>query len=627
MERIVGNLSQIHLHSSFSILDSVSKIEDIVKRIKEHGNTHVALTDHGTISAMPAMAYECKKAGIQHIPACEFYMTPDVEQKTEEGVEGGRGKRTAHHLILLAMNENGWRNIKLLNTQANRQFYYVPRIDYKDLEKYGSDIICLTACLKGIVPHYLAIDDFDKAAFHARKLKSIFEDRFYLEVQDGGLDVQPKINRAMRALGEHLDIPIVGCQDAHYVDRNDVEAHEALWAIRTQDTFDQPVGYGKGKEFRPYYRTREYWLKSFEEILGEDLTTEDGNRRRTDLLQSELEMSQIIAERCKPIPIESKMHLPRYEFVPEVAAGCATKCHADTDIHGHTEDLTSFNYLFQLVSDGYEKRFNQPYFDAPDEYRLRVEKEMGDIKLAKLADYFLIIWDICSWAMSEKIPVGPARGSAAGSLVSYCLYITHIDPIPYGLIWERFYNAGRVGSLADIDLDFSKRRRDEVINYIKNRFGENRVAQMVTFNTLGTKAALKDTAKVLGSQGMSFDDANLMTRYVPDKPEDIADAVERSDKLKEYKENNPRLFSIAEKLEGCPKSSGKHAAGILISDEDFSTGNIPLRWDTKGKHLITEWDGDTLDKLGLMKVDILGISTLDVLADVAKEVNKGLKSK
>ena len=226
-----------------------------------------------------------------------------------------------------------------------------------------------------------------------------------------------------------------------------------------------------------------------------------------------------------------------------------------------------------------------------------------------------------SWAKSKDIPVGPGRGSAAGSMVSYCLGITGIDPLKYNLIWERFFNRGRIGSLADIDLDFSMRRREEVITYIKNRFGKNRVAQMVTFNTLATKAALKDTAKLLGSKGMSFEEANVMTRFVPDKPKNIQDALDRSPKLKEYQDNNERLFNIAKKIEGCPKSSGKHAAGILISDEPFDTGSVPLRWDTKKKELITEYDGDTLSDLGLLKVDILGLKTLDVLYNTRIDVN------
>jgi DNA polymerase-3 subunit alpha len=613
------------MHSSYSILDAVAKVPDIAKRLKQYGHTHAAITEHGNMASGPEFYAECKKNGIQMIPAEEFYFVPDAAEQKEEAVEGGRGKKTAHHLILLAMDDEGWKNLKILNTEANKKFYYVPRIDYKDLEKYGNGIICLTACLKGIVPHNLATENFDEAAIHARRFKSIFQDRFYLEVQDGGLDVQPIINHQMRALGKHLDIPIVGCQDAHYVDRDDVEAHEALWAIRTRDTFDKPVGYGKGKEFRPYYSTKEYWLKDMNAILKEPLTTEKGEKRMTTMLQSELEMSQIIAERCKPVKLDGKMHLPRYEFVPEVAAGCATKCHSNQDGHGHTEDLTSFNYLTQLVYDGYEVRFGHSFYDASQEYRERVAKELADIKLAKLADYFLIVWDIVNWAHSAFIPLGPGRGSAAGSLVSYCLRITNIDPIKYGLIWERFYNAGRVGSLADIDLDFSAARREEVISYMKNRFGENRVAQMVTFNTLGTKAVLKDTAKLLGKEGMSFEDANVMTRFVPDKPKDLDDAIERNDTLKGYADKNPRLFSIARKLEGCPKSSGKHAAGVIISDEPFESGSIPLRYDTKNKMPITEWDGDMLDKLGYLKVDCLGITVLDILEDVKNEVNGDLK--
>src|SRR5690606_10014753 len=306
---------------------------------------------------------------------------------------------------------------------------------------------------------------------HATILKDIFGDRFYLEVQDGGLDVQPKVNRTMRALGEHLGVPIVGCQDAHYIDRNDVEAHEAIWAIRTSrqgkvHTLDMPIGYGQGKEFRPYYSTREYWLKDFSHILGEHVTNPDGEKRPSDITQAELEMSAIIADRCKNIPIDFDMHLQRYEFIPEVSDGCATSCN---DLHHHekgeTVDLTSFNYLVELVTNGYTERYGYSWQDAPDEHKERLKKELTDIKDAGLADYFLIVWDVVRWAKDNDIEVGPGRGSAAGSMVSYCLKITGICPLKYGLIWERFFNRGRIGSLADIDLDFSMSRREEVISY------------------------------------------------------------------------------------------------------------------------------------------------------------------
>jgi len=612
------------MHSSFSILDAVSKIDEIVDRLSQYGHKAAALTDHGTIAGVPEFYNACKKKGIKPILASEFYMVPDAAEHKRLAA-AGEEKRNPYHLILMAMNDEGWTNIKLLNTKANEKFYFNPRIDYNDLKEHGNGLICLTACLKGIVPYNLSIEKYDEAARHAKILQSIFGDRLYLETQDGGLNIQPGINSAMRALGKSLDIKVVGCQDAHYIDRNDVVAHEALWAIRTKHSLDTPIGYGKGKEFRPYYSTREYWLKDFEHILKEELTTEGGEKRKTTLTEQELDITLEIADRIGDVKIENKMHLPKYEFVPEYSLGCATKdscTHHQEQAEGTVEDLTSFNYLVQLVHDGYKKIYGIDVFDAPAEHRERIAKELGDIKFARLADYFLIVWDIVAWAKSKGIPSGPGRGSAAGSLVSYCLGITKIDPMKYGLIWERFYNVGRAGSLADIDMDFSMDRRDEVVAYIKRRFGENRVAQMVTFNGLKPKAALKDTSKVLGKRGMPHADANVMTRLVPDKPKNLQDAVDRSEKLKEYENKNPDLFSIAKKLEGCPKSSGKHAAGIIISDEDFSTGSVPLRWDAKKKELITEWDGNTMDKMGYLKADVLGLKTLDVLALIEKDFNK-----
>jgi len=620
-------MTHLHLHSSYSILDAISKIPDIVTRAKEYGHTSIALTDHGTIAGVPEFYKECKKQDIKPILACEFYMVDDHEQdKIKAKIDKRRASRN-HHIIMLAMNQKGWENIKILNTKANEKYYYSARLDYKDMIEYNEGIICLTACLKGIVPWHISEGNFDVAAEHAKKLKGIFGDRFYLETQDGGLNIQPEINKLMRQLGEHLDIPIVGCQDAHYIDRNDVEVHEAIWAIRTKDTFDKPVGYGKGKAFRPYYSTREYWLKNAHHMLRESLTTEDGEERMSTLTEAELEMSSKIADRIGDVEIKHKLHLPKYEFVPNIGTGCATKDCGHEDQDGETIDLTSFNYLVELVMSGYENRYGVPIEEASEEHKARVKKELRDIKDARLADYFLIIWDIVNWARSQHIPVGPGRGSAAGSIVSYILKITGIDPIKYGLIWERFYNIGRKGSMADIDLDFSRSRRGEVIKYIEERFGKDRVAQMVTFNTLKTKAALKDTAVILGKEGMNFQDANVMTRNVPAKIKSLADAIDKNDKLKEYKDKNPRLFRIAEKLEGCPKSSGQHPAGVVISDESFDKGSIPLRWNTKEKKLITEWDGQTLDSLGYLKVDVLGLTTMDVLCNIQEDVNRRYNEK
>lgn len=628
------DMAHLHLHSTYSELDCISKIPDIVTRAKEYGHTSIALTDHGTIAGVPEFHNECRKQGIKPILACEFYMQPDANKAKEEK------NRKNHHLILLAMNAEGWTNIKKLTTLANEKFYYAPRVDYKDLKEHSNGLICLTACLKGVVPYAIMEERYDEAIEHAKTLKGLFGDRFYFELQDGGLDVQIKINDVMRRMAKKLEIPVVAAQDAHYVNRDDVEGHEGIWAIRTRNTFDDPIGYGprddlpEGTRQRPYYSTREYWLKDAHHMLNEPLTTENNDQRLSTLNQSEIEESAKIADRIGDVFIEKRMHLPKYEFIPDISqVGCAAadECVPSNHYHpgdvekGETVDLTSFNYLCELIVKGYEKAYRRSWFDRTDEHRERLSRELGDIKDAGLSDYFLIVWDIVSWSKSMDIPVGPGRGSAAGSMVSYCLGITDVEPLKYGLIWERFYNAGRKGSLADIDVDIGKRFRPQVVEYIKQRFGEDRVAQIVTFNTLGTKAALKDTAKIIGKKdGMPYEDANVMTRFIPlehNIPVSIKKAVEKSDKMKEYAEQYPRLFRVAQKLEGCPKSRGVHAAGVIISDEPFSEG-FPLRWNTKEKKLMTEWDMGVLDELGYLKMDVLGLKTMDVLWDIEKAVNE-----
>ncbi len=627
------DMTHLHLHSTFSELDCISKIPDIVKRAKDYGHTSIALTDHGTIAGVPQFHNECRKQGVKPILASEFYMQADANQSKADK------NRTNHHLILLAMDDEGWTNIKKLTTKANEKFYYAPRIDYKDLEEHSNGLICMTACLKGIVPWSIVKEKYDEAAEHAARFKRIFGDRFYLELQDGGLDIQIKINDVLRRMAEKMGIPIVAAQDAHYVNRDDVEGHEGIWAIRTRNTFDDPIGYGprddlpEGTRQRPYYSTREYWLKDGHHMLNESLTTENDEQRMSTLRQSELEESSKIADRIGDVFIEKRMHLPKYEFIPDVSqVGCsaADECVPQAHYHpgdvekGKTVDLTSFNYLCELIMKGFEKVYERSWFDRTNEHRERLARELLDIKDAGLADYFLIVWDIVSWARSMDIPVGPGRGSAAGSMVSFCLSITDVDPLEYGLIWERFYNAGRKGSLADIDVDVGKRFRPLVVQYIKDRFGEDRVAQIVTFNTLGTKAALKDTAKIIGKKdGMPYEDANVMTRFIPlkhNQPVSIKEAIETSDRMKEYSEQYPRLFRIAQKLEGCPKSRGIHAAGVIISDEPFSEG-FPLRWNTKEKMLVTEWDMSVMDELGYLKMDVLGLKTMDVLWDIEKAIN------
>lgn len=622
----MAEMSHLHMHSTYSELDCISKISEIVRRLKEYGHTSAALTDHGTIAGVPEFHRECRKEGIKPILASEFYYMPDpAKAKAEKS-------RKNHHLILLAMNEEGWLNIRKLTTLANQQFYFSPRIGDDDLRENGNGLICLTACMKGIVPYEISQGNFGEAFEHAKKFRDIFGDRFYMEVQDGGIDEQIKINKAMRMMAQKLDVKVVGCQDAHYIDRNDVEGHEAIWAVRSKDTFDTPKGYGeKGK--RPYYSTNEFWLKDSCHILNEPLTTQGGEKRMSTLTQAEIEMSAEIADRIEDFDMELKMHLPKYEFVPDISlAGCATTQCSEGQQHyhpgdieeGETIDLTSYNFLCELVAKGYEARYETSWLDRPQEHRERLAKELGDIKAAGLADYFLIIWDIVIWCKSEGIPVGPGRGSAAGSMVSYCIRITDIEPLQYGLIWERFYNIGRIGSLADIDIDVSKRDRPKVVKYISDRFGEDKVAQILTFSKIKAKNAIKDAARVLGSKGITPDEANVITRMVGEahgKTFSLDKSVEENENFAEFAEKNPRLFRLAKHLEECIRGRGVHAAGIVISDEPFSKGELPLRWDTKNKKFMTEYDMGEIDKNQYVKVDILGLKTLDVLRDTENAVN------
>lgn len=590
-------MCHLHLHTYMSVLDAISKPSDVVKKIKEYGHTAVSITDHGTISGTVEFYDACNSNNIKPILGSEFYMYDENDSEN---------KRATYHIVLLAMNQTGWTNIKLLTTRASDKFYFKPRISMSDIAEFNEGIICTSACLKGIIQDSIVNEDFIRAAEFAKKFKDIFGDRFYLETQDGGISVQPKINEYVRKLSEHLNIGVIATQDSHYINIEDVEAHEALWAIRTKDTFDKPVGYNKGKAFRTYYSTREYWLKDYRDMLG-DVVDENGKTRKSSIFPSELDKTMEIEARIGSVIIDKKMRLPKYQFIQDGGSNAV-------------------DHLTNLILLGFHNKYKIRLEDATLEYRERITKELKDIKDAELADYFLIIYDIVSYAKYKNIPMGPGRGSAAGSLVSYVLGITGVDPIRYGLIWERFYNTGRKGAMPDIDLDFSRARRGEVIKYIEKRFGVDKVAQMVTFNTLATKAALKDVTKVLGSSGMSFDEANVMTRYVASKVKDLDDAISKNDKLKEYEQKNQRLFNIARKIEGCPKSSGQHPAGVIISDESFSAGSIPLRWNVKEKKKITEWDGVTLDALGYMKVDILGLNTLDIQYNVQEDVNRRNKN-
>lgn len=633
-------MSHLHMHSNYSELDAISKIPDIVQRAVEFGWDSICLSDHGNIGGIPLFHKECRKKGIKPILGSEFYFVPDAkpprDDMSKEEKKAIRAKqRKKGHLILMAMNYEGWVNMQKLVTRANQQFYYSPTIDFSDLEEFGNGLICLSGCMKNQINQAILAEDYELAVKYVLRYRKIFGDRFYLEIQDGGLDIQLKLNPIIRRMGQKYGIKVVATQDSHYIDRNDSEGHEGIWAIRTigsKKTFDVPteldIKWARGRcedpkcgnpqhrhdcrleECRVYYSTKEYWLKDGHHILNEPLINEFGETRMSDILQGELEESAAIADRVMEYDIKTGLHIPKYDFIP---------------IEIRSEEDPQYAYLKKLVLEGYERVYG-PVSDMPDEHKTRLKKEMLDIKDANLADYFLIVWDIIDWARKKNIKVGPGRGSAAGSMVSYCLGITKIEPLKYGLIWERFYNIGRKGSLADIDSDFPKSRRMEVVEYIGVRFGQDRVAQIGTWQNMKSKAALKDAAKILGNKGgMPYEDANVMTRLIPEKhnvPVSIAEAIQMSEKIREYSEKYPRLFSVAQKLEDCPRGRGTHAAGVVISDEPFENG-FPLRWNTTAKDFTTEWDMEVLEDLGYLKMDVLGISTMDVLSDIEVDVNGG----
>jgi DNA polymerase-3 subunit alpha len=589
-----NEIVHLHNHSNHSFLDGQSSIKEMVSRAKELGFDTLAITNHGNIFAWVEFLQECKKAGIKPILGSEFYMTDDHDAK----------HRQAHHLVILAENEVGLSNIIQLTTKANRNFYYKPRIDFKDIEEHKEGVVVLTACMHGPISYWL----FDKMTWpkdgeesklkeaanipeayrFARELvRVVGPERLYLEVQDGGIPEQKLINQRLRQMAGELGLKVVATQDAHYILQSDALAHSFLKAMAFGKSAIEEGSHG--------FSTNEFYLKNRELVL-------DG----TDILPEEVDRTREVADRCNALLPLHRMRLPKYP-----------------------SDQPSIDLLKGKLREGWVRRGIQ---DKEGVYAGRVKHELGDIEQAGLADYFLIVSDITDYCHDNDIMLGPSRGSAGGSLVSFLLGITSLDPIQYGLIWERFYNAGRVGSMPDIDTDVEKSRRDEVIGYIRERFGEQRVAQIVTLSSLGAKQVLRDVFKVAG---IDENTKNIIAGLVPAKNDDhgainLTEAIKAVPKLKEYAEDEKsfnierggkvirtttwkQLFDIAKRLEGCYKTSGVHAAAVVIADDDFDRAGVPLVKGAKKEQLICGWDMDAVDALGLLKVDILGIATLDVI--------------
>ena len=584
------SFTHLNVHSKASMLVGSAGIKDLVKKAKEHGQEAIALTDYSNLFNAIDFYKAAQSEGVKPIFGVDLYFCDDAEQYRLQKL------RQVHHVVLLAENEEGWKNIARIVSKAHspEYFFYKPRIDFGVLEEFSEGVICLSgSSLDGIISYHLydKTDDVGEvmepaALFRAealtRRFVNIFgKDNFFLEVQDTGLTPQKTINSRLRNIASKYGLKTVATGNVHYVEQHDAEAHRTLLEMNT-NAFNKATY----TDFTP----EDYYLKSREDF------------ERTNLLEEELDMTNEIAGRCNVEIDVKKRRLPKYAFVPD--------------------GKTSMAYLRELCEKEFADRNLGTKSCEGESYNERLKRELADIDSMGFADYFLIVHDVISWVRSQDIIIGPGRGSAGGSLVSYCLGITEIDPIEYGLIWERFLNKGR-GGLPDIDSDVPRSKRQKVLEYIKERFGEANVAQLVTLGGMQAKAVLKEVFRVYN---MPFDEANKITALVPAKNDEhvaitLQEAIDTVPELKEYYDKYTPWFKIALNLEGCYKTTGIHAAAVVISDIPFDESPYPLARSKDGG-LIFGWDMNTVDSLSLLKLDILGLTTLDdiqVTRDLVKE--------
>ncbi len=562
------NFVHLHVHTSYSLLDGLCRLNELIAKAKELGQPAIAITDHGNLFGAAEFYKLAKKEGIKPIIGSEMYIT-DSSFKEKSGY---------NHLILLAMNNEGYKNLMKLSTLSYTDgFYYKPRIDYDILKEHSDGLICLTACLYGKIPQALLNDDIPLAEKTLEKLISIFtKDRLYIELQNHYLPEQRKIMPRLISLSEKYNVPLVATNDVHYVSKEDSFYQEILMCIQMQKTIND--------EDRMKFNTSELYLKSREE-LSEAIPDHP----------EAFDNTVKIAEQCNVSFEFGKYHLPRFEL-PK----------------GKTD---SFLYLKELCEEGLYERYKENY----KEHLPRLINELETINQMGFTDYFLIVWDFISYARERKIPVGPGRGSAAGSLVSYVLKITDLDPIKYNLIFERFLNSERV-TMPDIDIDFCYERRGEVIDYVIKKYGEDRVSQILTFGTLGARQVVRDVARAMALPYQTGDEiASLIPRAINIT---IDDALKESSGLKDLYDNDEaskKIIDISKKLEGLPRHCSTHAAGVVITAKPL-TEYVPL-YKSDGV-VATQFTKNTIEELGLLKMDFLGLRNLTIISDTAKAVKK-----
>ena len=569
----MSNFVHLHVHSEYSLLDGMSRIKDLPKRAKELGMDAIALTDHGVMYGAVEFYKECKKNDVKPIIGCEVYVARRTRFDKEASIDAGY-----NHLILLVKNKKGYQNlIKLVSLSFVEGFYYKPRIDKEILEKYSEGLVCLSACLAGELPQAIIQNDMEKAEKIALWYKNLFKDDYYIEIQNNGLREQVMVNQKLIELARKLNIPLVGTNDAHYLKKEDAYNHEVLLCIQT--------GKKMSDEDRMRFETDEFYIKSKEEMSEyfENIPEAVSNTVK-------------IAEKCNYDFEFGVTKLPNYD-VPE-------------------EFDTHLDYFVKLCNDGFKNRYGE---NPSKELRDRLEYEISIINKMGYVDYFLIVWDFINYAKSVGIPVGPGRGSGAGSMAAYCIGITDIDPIKYNLIFERFLNPERI-SMPDFDVDFCYERRQEVIDYVGRKYGIDHVSQIITFGTMAARMVIRDVGRVLD---FPYSETDKLAKMIPMEVHiTIQKALEQNREFKEWYDSDPnvkQLIDIAIALEGLPRQASTHACGVVITKDPVDT-YVPLYLNDG--NVSTQYTMTLLEELGLLKMDFLGLRTLTVISDCIKLVKQ-----
>ena len=549
--------THLHVHTEYSLLDGSSKIKELLPRAKELGMDSLAITDHGVMYGVIDFYKKAKEVGIKPILGCEVYVAPGSRFDREQS----KGEDRYYHLVLLAENNQGYQNLmKIVTRGFTEGYYYRPRVDYEILEQYHEGIIALSACLAGEIPNKILKEDFEGARAAARRMNELFgPGNFFLELQDHGIRQQTQVNSTVMRLSKELDIPLVVTNDVHYINEDDAIPHDLLLCIQTGKLVSDTD--------RMRYEGGQFFLKSEEEM-----------QRLFPYAREALENTHKIAERCNVEIVFGEQKVPKFD-VPE--------------------GYDAYSYLQKLCEEGLEKRYGSP---APQDLKERLEYELDTIKNMGYVDYFLIVWDFIRFAKSQGIAVGPGRGSAAGSIVSYCLEITNIDPIRYQLIFERFLNPERV-SMPDIDIDFCYERRQEVIDYVYRKYGKDKVVQIITFGTMAARMAVRDVGIVLA---IPYAQVDKVAKMIPmELGITIEKALNSNPELKQAydsDETTRNLIDMSMRLEGLPRHTSIHAAGVVIGSRPLDEF-VPLSRGADNV-ITTQFTMTTIEELGLLKMDV-----------------------